>query len=317
MPTFLQVAELPQRCFLREVLLWTAFQRLPRADYHLTDGFEIREGTVISEYCMAKADPLAKDYGVSLRISECRRAGIPPSPYVKESLEASLRFTPDFVDGLLQSYGVTREEIDLGGKQQDHEQARDAWMAQYDRVVEYFRSQIFLALRDGRLKATGRLFKRTENKDLVFTEEQAAAIEPSEIPPDFWTLRGIDFENSLAADSIRRYLFITCELEQVLALFPGERQPVEGIERIGDCFVLKDNHPKDFPSRGRPPFPWEPFHIEVAFMLRDGTLPKKKEAAIQHFQEWFQRHSGIKPSRSAIGQKLTPYYERRVNGQKI
>ena len=42
MPTFLQAVELPQRCFLQEVLLWVAFQRLPIATYD-HEGVELRE----------------------------------------------------------------------------------------------------------------------------------------------------------------------------------------------------------------------------------------------------------------------------------
>jgi hypothetical protein len=40
MPTFLQAVELPNRCFLQEVLFWVAFQRLPIAQY--TEGKDLR-----------------------------------------------------------------------------------------------------------------------------------------------------------------------------------------------------------------------------------------------------------------------------------
>jgi hypothetical protein len=320
MPTFLQVVELPQRCFLREVLLWSTFQHLPIYDSD-PGGFEVRESAFISKYCVANPDPWAKEpWDAFIRTSECRRAGIPPHPLVKETLESCLRYSPDLVEVLLNDYGVTREEIDLGGKQQDLEETFEAWKPLYDRAVEYYHSQIFVALRDGRLKAMGRLLGEAKLSDAISVmEEQGPKVEPSVIPATFWTLKGIDFENSAACDGVRLYCYITCKLDDVLALFPGERQAAEGLERVGDCFVLKDGLlPKSFASRGRPPsFDFDEFHPEVASMIRDGTLPAKKEAAIQYFQDWFQRRTGKKPSRALIGPKLTPYYDRFVRGQKI
>jgi hypothetical protein len=45
----------------------------------------------------------------------------------------------------------------------------------------------------------------------------------------------------------------------------------------------------------------------------------KKEAAIEHFRSWFEREFGIKASRSVIGEKLKPYYDKflRGSGQNI
>jgi hypothetical protein len=68
-----------------------------------------------------------------------------------------------------------------------------------------------------------------------------------------------------------------------------------------------------------PPYPWDAFHLEVATLLLHNQLPAKKDAAIVHFQDWFQRRHGIKVGRSAVGGKLKPYYDRFMEsgGQKI
>ena len=39
-------------------------------------------------------------------------------------------------------------------------------------------------------------------------------------------------------------------------------------------------------------------------------MPEKKEAAIQYFQDWFVRVLKQHPKRTAIGDKLKPYYDR-------
>jgi hypothetical protein len=44
----------------------------------------------------------------------------------------------------------------------------------------------------------------------------------------------------------------------------------------------------------------------------DEWLPPKKEAGIAHVQNWFVKRMGKPPSRAAISEKLTPYYERFV-----
>jgi len=317
MPTFLHVVELPQRCFLREVLLWAAFQRLPIAEPVLDN--EVRETAIINNYCVR-----SELHGDFLSVSECRRAGLPLHPLIKLDLELCLRFEPDRVDARLNELGVTSEEIDLGAEDawQPHycDQAVDAWQPHYDRAMEYFQSQIFLALRDGRLKATGRLLGEAKLSDaLAIMEERGPKVQPTNIPGDFWSLRGIDFGNSAACIGGQLYCFITCGLDEVMALFPGDRQPVGDVERVGDSFVLQNvtERPRAVASRGRPSLPWDSFHVEIASLLREGDLSEKKEATIQYFQEWFQRREGIEVSRSAIGQKLTPYYDRFLKRQKI
>ena len=82
---------------------------------------------------------------------------------------------------------------------------------------------------------------------------------------------------------------------------------------------LNATQPPKHPNRGRPAYPWEPFHLEVAALLQQGELPSKKEAAIQYFQTWFHTTLGVQPSRAAIGERLKPYYDKfgRRGGQKM
>jgi hypothetical protein len=46
MSIYFQAVQIPERCYLGEVLLWVAFQRLPIALYDL-EGVEIRETTEV------------------------------------------------------------------------------------------------------------------------------------------------------------------------------------------------------------------------------------------------------------------------------
>ena len=93
-----------------------------------------------------------------------------------------------------------------------------------------------------------------------------------------------------------------------------------GVEKIGDTFILRETpQPRMRHAdlrRGRPPYPWDAFHIEVAELLQRNEMPGKKEAAIEHFQSWFRREHGVQASRSAVGQKLKPYYDRFLRSER-
>jgi hypothetical protein len=143
----------------------------------------------------------------------------------------------------------------------------------------------------------------------------------TDIPRAFWSLKGIHFDISASQNSETYYCHVGLRTEDLLTVFPGDRRPI-GAEHIGDTIVLSQTAHDTSPprtSRGRPSYPWESFHLEVTSLLQKNELPAKKEAAIQHFQSWFERQLGIRPSRAAIGEKLTPYYDRflRGRGQKI
>jgi hypothetical protein len=146
-------------------------------------------------------------------------------------------------------------------------------------------------------------------------------LDLTDIPPTFWSLQGIDFDASAAANGTDYYCHISCRTDDVFSMFPGEREETTGVMRVGASFVL-NGRPGVIRSslrRGRPSYPWDAFHLEVAELLRRNELPDKKEAAIAYFRSWFDREHGIKASRSVVGEKLKPYYDRflRNGGQKI
>jgi len=112
------------------------------------------------------------------------------------------------------------------------------------------------------------------------------------------------------------YCDVSMPVEVLMRLFPADRTPVDGAEFVGELLVVKESadgtRPPPRRTLGRPPvFAWEAFHVEVADLIKSGRLPQKKEAAIQQMVSWFESTQGGKrPSRSAVSEKLTPYYQR-------
>jgi hypothetical protein len=313
MPIFLEPVEVPERCYLEEVLMWVAFQRLPTAWYTL-DGKEIRESDDIDGYQTGIGTALSED--------ETSRAGIPIDPDLTWDLNNWPKMPLAHCEEYLARNDLEDDDRRAAEEWRDYavkyEQERAAWQPLYDRAIEYPASRIFIALREGRLRARGRLLPHSDYYEAVALLEgegrDIVDITPTDIPASFWSLQGIDFDGSTALDGSAHYCHITCRTEEVLAVFPGDRAEVHGIERIGDTFVLNEGPTirRTQARRGRPPYAWDQFHLEVASLLHRGKLPAKKEAAIEHLQGWFQKELGVRPSWAAVGDKLKPYYEKFV-----
>lgn len=314
MPVFLQPVDVPEHCFLQEALLWLTFQRLPTALYNDRDQ-EIRNAT-------GHEGPEIESPGGPLTDEECKRAGIPSDPNFHRLFDE--RPPLKTYDELEPNYGhdeaIRRINEALDRQEEEHERACMKWQNDYDSATEDPASLIFAALRQGRLRSRGRLLP-SSNVDEALASLEAEGryvgdLPLTEIPNSFWTLKGIHFDISAAENSSDYYCHVVLRTDHVLAVFPGEWQKVVA-EQIGDTFIVRDNAGQTIPrkaSRGRPSYPWDPFHLEVAALLHRNGLPSKKEAAIQHFRSWFERELSVRPSRAAIGEKLTPYYDRFVRG---
>jgi hypothetical protein len=318
MPTFLQAVILPEWCFLYEVLYWVAFQRLPVASYTL-DAEEFRLSDEVEDY---EAEITDSPHLISE--DETKFAGIPRDPKWVDWIEERSLLPASEYEKVLAGRVLEGDEV----FKREMMEARDAalqlekqcreWEPHYRRAIEYPASRIFVALKGGQLKAKGKLLPaldRDEARAVLDAEGRYLNdITPADIPAHFWSLQGTDFEASAAkSETAHYYCHIMVQTNELVSLFPGEREEVVGVERVGDNFVINDRVRKLPPSprrRGRPAYPWEPFHLEVAGLLQGGELPSKKEAAIKHFQTWFRSHLGIEPSRAAIGEKLKPYYDK-------
>jgi hypothetical protein len=213
----------------------------------------------------------------------------------------------DLEDDVRKKWEAEREEA------RAYERACEEWEPHYNVAIEYPTSKIFVALRDGSMRAKGRLLPAIERNTalsiLQAADQSIFDITPTDVPSSFWTLHGINFEASVARNAAQHYCHISFLTEDVLSVFPGNREAVAGIERVGDSYVLieRRGHARVTTRRGRPPYPWDAFHIEVAGLLRRDELPEKKEAAIEYFRSWFEREHAIRASRSVIGDKLKPY----------
>jgi hypothetical protein len=262
------------------------------------------------------------DWESFLEDAECAALGLPPDPRMTYVKEEGKWATSNWEDeqgsqsDMLEwrpNYAV--EDLDTW-----FERAMQAWMPKYLSAIEYPATRIYMALREGKLAASGKLLPDLDRdkalESLKTKDERICDPETLDIPPTFWSLRGIDWWSNAARSDHEHYCWIRCRTEDMLKVFPAEDGVLlSGVEKIGDDLVLHEDSQKPLHSagpRGRPPFTWDPFHLDVTDLLIRGELPAKKEAAIEHFREWFKRVLHQHPKRTAIGDKLKPYYDRFV-----
>jgi hypothetical protein len=312
--TFLQRVDVPEICFLKEVLFWVAFRRLPVAIYDL-DGNEKRNGTEVGGYAVELGDD--PDW---FEDEECASANIPPDPRYAAASRGAYLFSVAEYDDLIAKIKTDNPSWQRLNKERDEavvfEKEMESWSLQYEDAIEYPASKIFVALRDGRLKAKGRLLPDHIDAELSNEDVDIYDTPVVEIPAAFWSLKGIDFEDSVAEDDDSCYCHIRCQSTEVFSVFPGDYEPVLEVGKFGPNFLLNATPPirriENISQLGRPAYPWDAFHLEIADLIHKGQLPEKKEACIQYQRDWSRITLGIEVGRSAVGQKLTPYYARIV-----
>jgi hypothetical protein len=289
--------DLLSRCSLNEGLLWVWADRVPiNNDY--------REKSVFD----------------SLQDWECERLNIPPVP--KGVRRAAQYLTEERLRS--RNYGKTPKDAREYHVRQGMEEAEAVrqWLPLVTAAMDLPAAELFLKLRRGEIETQGKLLPAGV-EIIDFLEDQNSYrrgdfndLADAVIPHEFWTMSGIDWLSNAVTAHGNCYCDVSISVEALMRQFPGERTPVGVAEFVGDLLLVKEPsadkvRPLLTRAPGRPPaFAWEAFHVEVADLIKSGRMPEKKEAAIQHMVSWFENAQKQKPSRSAVSEKLTPYYRR-------
>ena len=296
-------------CFLKEALLWAGFYRYPKSEIipdHVDFRFDFDRQ---QEY-----EPMIiDDYGY-IESEEAIRVGLPPNPEWEALFDDihSYLADPDTLDRYLQMDISDFEKEKLRQdhiKAAEHAKAQDEWDKKYEEYIELIESKLFVALKDGTLKAHGR---PQQIEDEIFT----AGDDHEEIPASFWRLNDIDWMQSASKSEKGHYNHIYVNTDQLFALFPPPKaQEAKAVSMIAGQYVLDEEQvPKNLSisNRGRPAMDWDSFHLQVSARLVNDGLPEKQEAFISDMQAWCLENWGFEPGRSTILQKISPYYKTHV-----
>ena len=313
-----------EKCYLAEVLLWHAFGRFPE---------EMRLPGMAKDWRFS--EEVCEDFEAPhpgrfiLSPDECSFAGIPPDPLGHARAHGVELRRPEDYPGLLHMMEVLKGKDTQGYKilEYDFELSKELhrnfedWQRAYNSYSDQFAAEILLELRRGNIKAWGSKLPFAERKSVLkylsFKEIGLSDLEIVEIPRDQWVTTSVNWEESSLSNGKQAFIWIHLLSSEVLAAFPPRRKlqgPTAGILPPGATFAAAPVVPEASPAnlRGRPPFPWEPFHVEVARLFRDHEVPEKMEAAIAHFIAWFKADLGEDVSRASISKRLKIYYDELV-----
>ncbi len=328
--TVLQLIDPPEYVYLQEALYWPAFGRFPVRWYGLGDETDLRFSIEFSEEYAAPTPE-----GEIVWDEECKFAGLPLDPRAKIALsdDGELPLPVERYDLLLSKGGrgafpLTDTDVENFSKAREKAVAYfeefDNWHVQYSDYVDQFQNSLCTALRKGDIIALG---VKLPDKYLSSTAEefeQYAQIEDNldnrnetEIPKKHWISNNINWAASALKGRDYHFIRVNLAFRDVFLLFPPYELMVTGkAKQIGESYVVPTSTigqiARRHSKRGRPPLPWDEFHVEVARMFRDDEMPQKKESAIAHFQSWFDQKLDCKVSRSAIGERLKPYYNQLI-----
>jgi len=309
----------PEQCYLSEVLYWCAFRRFPTAWYGEDDDYRLELDEVDG---FEAPVPAGKD----ITEEECRYAGIPLDPRTKalvnDTENLDLKHYDDLIRICSKSRDIKQPDIDDIKKRRAEAEKYHAefaeWMPICKDYLDQFQAEIALKLRRGELVAYGAKLPETDrekveglldNGELEYTDLHFVPI-----PKEHWILPSIDWDESSITGRTEAYVWTRVNTEEMIELFPLEDAGQScTVNKLADNYFVTTEASGASTSnksrRGRPPLPWEAFHVEVAKKIRDGSMPQKKEAGIAEMQEWSLKHYQKAISRSSIGQKLKPYYD--------
>ncbi len=330
--TILSPAYPPEKCYLYEVLLWRAFGRFPEMAWG--DGEEDWrfESDAIDSY---KA-PIPS--GEELSPEECDFAGIPNDPRMTNLLSKNFVTNSEFYRNIISKSGAGEtldtdylKEIGLNLKEAIKQEQEEAdWLPQYQDYVDEFQNEIVLDLRRGTLKMYGSKIPKFNNKSdcnsnnwKVLLEDMylLESLDVVKIPQENWISKYINWNNSTCFTRNQKFIWIHVQTSEILKIYQPELLlKQKQVYHIGQNYAVTSAAISGRSSHrslgGRPQLPWALFHVQVAKMYRDGEMPVKKEAAIAELQSWFEKIIGKPVSRSAIGQKLKPYFDTLQQRQK-
>jgi hypothetical protein len=286
---FFELMQLQEKCNLGAALLWVHCQLPPTEYAHwYSDGFVLEQ--------------------------EYARIGISGPPNGQHYR------TPEVVR---KNYRNARAEAfkDMLEEAERNQTEFEKWRIELERATELAAARIFVELGGEKLVATGKLLPHdasahefiADQRSYDGGDERFDELLDQVIPKNVWSQRGIDWLSSAVANGSDCYCDITVPVSSLMSVFPVQCTPLsDPVYEVGEFLMIDgENYGLGHKgkSRGRPsPFAWDAFHVEVAMLIKRGRFPDQREAAIWHMQEWFSRTYKQTPSRTVIGDRLTPYF---------
>jgi len=317
--TVLTPCPIAEECFLSEALAWIAFNRFPLFESPNGEGDMRFHHDYQEEYEPSLPSVETPDN------DECSRAGLPANPEFEVLMNGEYFPSPETSESFLNLPGIDekqkaefREDIK---RAYDYQKKKDAWTEKYEAFIEVPKSKLFLALREGKLQAQGRLLPKSNLDEAIEEMDKLGSwswtdLEPEPIPAGFWRQKAVKWEESAAETENVHYMHIHVNTAQLMALFPPPpAEDAKSVSLVAGSYILDEAAPTKITKtgkRGRPAENWDTFHLEMFDRLKTNNIPEKQEAFIQDMQAWCLKNWGKEPGRSTLLQKISPFYDRFI-----
>lgn len=313
--TILVPQEVAEICYLYEALMWLVFHRFPLRQPSNHYGEDARRDLEWVEFWRQMGcDPIPTDV-------ECLRVGLPPNPKYTAIVGGEGEPPPPEVIRSWQTDALSPTAREIVNQPKVFKQrlteaiayknACVRWEQEFKSFIDLHRNRLFLELREGRLPADGIKAKKGTSQALLKDESANSHADCwTRIPQDFWRSDKINWEQSWAEGRDGCYVLIQVTTTALFASFPPETPRPANVVKVADDFVPIERVEDRKIARGRPPYDWDAFHLEIGIRIHKGDLPKKQEALVNEMQAWCRRAWGREVGRSTISQKLKPYYDR-------
>ena len=311
-----------KECFLYEALLWGGFYRYPKSEI-VPDHIDIRFDRDAQE----DFEPyLPNDYGY-IESEEAIRVGLPPNPEYEAIFDEKIYMlsTPDTINKLLK---LTIEESEKEKLKKElvesEEQAKikTEWDKKYEAYIELVESKLFIALREGKIKAYGRKLPHHDFDTAIGILDGSEKswtwfdMEHEEIPTTFWRISGIDWSQSSAQNGESHYFHIYVKTYEAMEVFPAPiGEEAKTVSLVAGQYILDEDEIKNIKmptKRGRPSLDWNSFYLELTDRIKSDDLPDKQESFIAEMQDWCIKNWGQQVGRSTLLQKISPFYKKYV-----
>jgi hypothetical protein len=317
MVTILQPVDVSDRCFLYEALLWVGFNRFPLLSY-TENGVDFRFDNKKDDQTYEGEIPWENMY---ITTEECASVGLPPNPEYEALINDEYQPSVETIEKIL-SYDIEESEKKKLRIQLEEAKIQEEkiaiWEEQFNAYTEVPISKIFLALREGRLKAFGRRLPHLSVEKSIKQLDKKSSwnwsdLEYEEIPEKFWRIDQIHWSSSAAESEDKHYIHIYVHTEELFSIFPiPAAEQTKNVLLIQGQYVLSHDAPKTVltKNRGRPSWDWDSFYLEVSERIKNETYPEKLEAFVLEMQGWCLTQWGFEPGRSTVLQKLSPFHKK-------
>lgn len=323
----LEPKAISERCFLLEALYWIAFNKYPTTDIDL----ESERLKDMLEFIDDFDSPLNQDVGFFLDSDLCAKYGLPKNIELETMLsgEKSYHYDDFYVK-------ILERELDFKDLEKLRREQKEALEYNKQRILfekalfeylEVFKAKLFVALREGKIKALA----LKGNKEYIYNKETKEEFDeeffiehypdikdeeifyiendnwhlekPIEILKEYWLLDKINWENCTLDHNGQHYILIQLDTEDLFNVFPEMELEIKSLKYIAGQYILEgDNLDIKVEKRGRnPKINYE--ELTLDFMTNiDKFKGQKLEAVVAEYLSKYP-----KVGRTTLINKLSPY----------